>query len=126
MFKMFAFCSVLILMDVLCGVVGAAKNRVLDSSIMREGMFNKAGELLLMLLAVLVEFALGLEPFSTMGVPPEVANAVFVYIAGMELLSIIENICKINPEIPLSKILYIFNLDEESKDDVDSGQASEE
>lgn len=102
---------VLILFDIIAGVVAAAKNRTLDSSVMRDGLFNKVGEILLMLLGVFCNLILETPPFSQLGIPSEVAYAVAIYISGMEVLSILENICKINPELPMAKILAIFNFD---------------
>lgn len=126
MIEMICVCCILIVLDILCGVIGAAKNRELDSSVMRDGMYNKVGELLLLLTAAIIGNVLGLHPFDQLGIPPEVTSAVCVYIAGMELLSIIENICIINPELPFAKILYIFNIDEKVEDDVESNRASRE
>lgn len=118
--------GVTIVMDIVCGVIGAAKNHVLDSSVMREGMYNKVGEILLVIVALMCHYWLEQPPFDVLGIPAEVTSLVGVYLVGMELLSIIENICKINPDLPFAKILYIFNLDNDDSDDVESSQASEE
>lgn len=110
MLTMAAICSILILMDIVCGIAGAARNKELCSSIMRDGLYNKFGELMLLLLAIFVHEVLVVAPFDKMGIPPEIAYAVAIYIAIMEIISIIENICKINPELPFAKILLMFNL----------------
>lgn len=107
-----AVCGTLILMDIVCGIAGAARNKELCSAIMRDGLYNKFGELMLLLLAIIANEALSMPPFDTMGVPPEIAYTVAIYIAGMEIVSIVENICKINPELPFAKILLMFNLPE--------------
>lgn len=106
-----AVCGILILMDIVCGVAGAARGKELCSAIMRDGLYNKFGELMLLLLAIIANEALSVPPFNTMGIPPEIAYTVAIYIAGMELVSIIENICKINPQLPFAKILLMFNYD---------------
>lgn len=110
MLTMAAICSILILMDIVCGIAGAARNKELCSAIMRDGLYNKFGELMLLLLAIFVNEVLLITPFDKMGIPPEIAYAVAIYIAVMEIISIIENICKINPELPFAKILLMFNL----------------
>lgn len=107
---MAAICGILILMDIVCGIVGAARNKELCSAIMRDGLYNKFGELMLLLLAIFVNEVLMLAPFDKIGIPPEIAYAVAIYIAVMEIISIIENICKINPNLPFAKILLMFNL----------------
>lgn len=116
---------VLILFDVIAGIIAAARAHTLDSSIMREGMYNKVGEILLMMFAMICNYLLGMEPFVSIGIPEEVTYLIGAYIGGMEVLSIIENICKINPSLPLAKILSIFNLDSDDINDVDSAQAPE-
>lgn len=111
MVTMAAICCVLILMDIVCGIVGAARNKELCSAIMRDGLYNKFGELMLLLLAIFINEVLSIAPFDKLGIPPEIAYAVAIYIAVMEIISIIENICKINPSLPFAKILLMFNLD---------------
>ena len=111
MATMAAICCILILMDIVCGIAGAARNKELCSAIMRDGLYNKFGELMLLLLAIFINEVLLVAPFDKMGIPPEIAYAVAIYIAIMEIISIIENICKINPELPFAKILLMFNLD---------------
>ena len=110
MVTMAAICSILILMDIVCGIVGAARNKELCSAIMRDGLYNKLGELMLLLLAIFINEVLLIAPFDKIGIPPEIAYAVAIYIAVMEIISIIENICKINPSLPFAKILLMFNL----------------
>ena len=109
MITMAAICGILILMDIVCGIVGAARNKELCSAIMRDGLYNKFGELMLLVLAIFINEVLLMAPFDKMGIPPEIAYSVAIYIAGMELVSIVENICKINPELPFAKILLMFN-----------------
>lgn len=121
-----AVCCILILMDIVCGIVGAARNKELCSAIMRDGLYNKFGELMLLLLAIFINEVLLIAPFDKIGIPPEIAYAVAIYIAVMEIISIIENVCKINPGLPFAKILLMFNLNlpdpvnkEESKPDTE-------
>lgn len=111
MATMVTICCILILMDIVCGIVGAARGKELCSAIMRDGLYNKFGELMLLVLAVFVNGVLSMAPFDKIGIPPEIAYAVAIYIAVMEIISIIENICKINPNLPFAKILLMFNLD---------------
>ena len=59
---------------------------------------------------------LGMPPFDGLGISPDIAYLVAAYIAWMELVSILENICKINPELPFAKILMMFNIDVDTKE----------
>ena len=92
---------------------------------MHEGLYNKLGEVLLLVVAMFVATILKVYPFTELGIPPEVMYLVALYITLMELVSILENICKLNPGLPIAKILAIFDIevDGPSDDDVESKQA---
>ena len=120
-------CGILIVMDIVCGTVAALRNRELCSSIAREGMYNKIGEAMFLLTGIIANEILAIPPFDTLGISPNIAYIVPAYIAWAELISILENICKINPELPFAKILMMFNIkvDENGTDSVESETAPE-
>lgn len=109
-------CGILIIMDIVCGTVAAMRNRELCSSIAREGMYNKIGEAMFLLIGIIANEILAIPPFDGLGISPSVAYLVAAYIAWMELVSILENICKINPELPFAKILMMFNIDVDTEE----------
>ena len=109
-------CGILIIMDIVCGTVAAMRNRELCSYIAREGMYNKIGEAMFLLIAIIANEILAMPPFDGLGISPDIAYLVAAYIAWMELVSILENICKINPELPFAKILMMFNIDVDTKE----------
>lgn len=109
-------CGILIIMDIVCGTVAAMRNKELCSSIAREGMYNKIGEAMFLLSGIIANEILAMPPFDGLGISPNVAYLVAAYIAWMELVSILENICKINPELPFAKILLMFNIDVDTKE----------
>lgn len=104
-------CGILIIMDIVCGTVAAMRNKELCSVIAREGMYNKIGEAMFLLIAIIANEVLAMPPFDGLGISPDIAYLVAAYIAWMELVSILENICKINPDLPFAKILMMFNID---------------
>lgn len=120
-------CGILIIMDIVCGTVAAMRNRELCSSIAREGMYNKIGEAMFLLIAIIANEILAMPPFDGLGISPDIAYLVAAYIAWMELVSILENICKINPELPFAKILMMFNIDVDTEEpnEVESETAPE-
>lgn len=120
-------CCTLIIMDIVCGVAAALRNRELSSSIARDGMYNKFGEVMFLLIGIITNEILGMPPFDSLGIPVDIAYIVAGCIAWMELVSILENICKINPELPFAKILMMFNIDVDTKEpnDVESETAPE-
>ena len=109
-------CGILIIMDIVCGTVAAMRNRELCSSIAREGMYNKIGEAMFLLIGIIANEILAMPPFDGLGISPDIAYLVAAYIAWMELVSILENICKINPELPFAKILMMFNVDVDTEE----------
>lgn len=109
-------CGILIIMDIVCGVVAALRNRELCSSIAREGMYNKIGEVMFLFIGIIANKILAIPPFDTLGISPNIAYLVAAYIAWAELVSILENICKINPDLPFAKILMMFNIDVDSEE----------
>lgn len=104
-------CGILIIMDIVCGTVAAMRNKELCSSIARDGMYNKIGETMFLLIGIIANEILAIPPFDGLGISPDIAYLVAAYIAWMELVSILENICKINPYLPFAKILMMFNID---------------
>lgn len=109
-------CGILIIMDIVCGTVAAMRNKELCSSIAREGMYNKIGEAMFLLIGIIANEILAIPPFDGLGISPDIAYLVAAYIAWMELVSILENICKINPELPFAKILMMFNIDVDTEE----------
>ena len=83
-----------ILSDLLTGLLAALKNKQFKSSVMREGLFHKAGEIATLGLAIMCDkFA----PFVHIELPVDLVVVVASYLSLMEIGSIIENIRKLSP-----------------------------
>lgn len=95
-----------ILLDLVTGLIKAFKKKEYNSTTMREGLFHKAGSILIIVFGVLVDYA---QNFLELGVSIPVALAICAYIVLMEIGSIIENICMINPQIMPDKIKAYFH-----------------
>lgn len=85
-----------IVFDVVTGLIKAGYNGNYNSAIMREGGFHKSMEVMAMAVAYFVEYAVA---YINMGVDVPAVPAVTVYICIMELISILENICAVNPQM---------------------------
>ena len=108
-FITFAF----IVLDFATGLTKAFATKTFTSTKMREGLFHKVVLILCMILGFLVDYAQG---YVDLGLSVPVAAAVCVYICLMEVISIIENICKINPDILPDKLAALFGgLDKKDK-----------
>lgn len=100
--------------DVLSGLVGALKNGNYQSSVMREGLFHKMGEILA------IGFSFGCEymfPYVGITVNLPICKSVLIYIIFMETGSIIENLTIISPELKsiLGKTFKSYSNDSEQE-----------
>ena len=82
--------------DVVTGLIRAGYNGNYNSAIMRRGGFHKSMEVMAMAVAYFVEYAI---VYVNIGVDVPAVPAVTVYICIMELISILENICAVNPQM---------------------------
>lgn len=94
-----------ILLDLITGLIKAFKEKSYTSSIMREGLYHKIGTLLIVGFGYLVDYA---QTYIDIGVSVPVAISVCSYVVLMEIGSIIENVCIINPQILPDKIKGYF------------------
>ena len=101
----YAIAFAFIVLDFLTGLIKAFATNSFTSTKMREGLFHKVGLILCMILGGLVDFA---QEYLDLGVSVPVAVAICVYICLMEITSIIENVCKINPQIVPDKLAALF------------------
>lgn len=97
---------VFIILDMVTGLVKAFKEKNYTSSIMREGLFHKCGSALCVVFGVIVDYA---QTLIDLGQTVPVAIPICGYIILMEIGSIIENICAINPEIMPDKLKAYFS-----------------
>ena len=94
-----------ILLDFITGLIKAFKNKEYTSTVMREGLYHKIGSLLVIAFGALVDYG---QNFLDLGVNVPVGISVCAYVVLMEIGSIIENICLINPEIFPDKLKSYF------------------
>lgn len=95
-----------ILCDIVTGLVAAIKAGDFSSSKMREGFYHKFAILALIGVAYSVDWCSGY--FELPGVVELIYPATCLYIVLMELGSVLENICKLNPALDGAGIMAIF------------------
>lgn len=93
------------MLDFVSGMIKAFKNHDFDSSVMRDGLINKVGELLVIVLALISEKAL---PYLDISVGVPIVTGIYTYISLMEIGSIIENVGDISPSIVPKQISKFF------------------
>lgn len=104
----------LIIIDYISGVLAAAYNGELSSRRMKEGLLKKLVYILIMLTCYIIDFT---SHRVDLGFTISLYVAVGVGIVLIEITSIFENCCKINPDITNSNILDIINKNhKDSKD----------
>lgn len=107
MFDLNIFIVVLlfIALDFLSGTVAALKAGVFTSTEMRKGLFNKGGEIIVIVLAGLVDFS-GVS--ESIGVSVSLVPVFSIYVILMEIGSILENVDKINPNVITKNLSKYF------------------
>ena len=102
---------VFMLLDIVSGFVGALKNRCINSSKMRDGIFNKAALLIVVFVAWLVEFTARHVPGLGFDMPLLIPVCVIVIL--MEVASVMENVAMISPALAGSRLLKFFDSEKE-------------
>lgn len=107
MFDLNIFVVVLlfIALDFLSGTVAALKAGRFTSTEMRKGLFNKGGEIIVIVLAGLVDFS-GVS--ESIGVSVSLVPVFSTYVILMEIGSILENVDKINPNVITKNLSKYF------------------
>ena len=104
---------IFIAFDVLTGWLKALATGTTDSSIMREGLFHKMGEILAMCFGYVCQFAL---PYIGVEFNIPFAGAIGTYIVLMEIASVVENLSIMNPQLA-QMLEKIFSKDRVTPDD---------
>ena len=111
----------LMVLDVLSGIAKGAHAGSMDSKVMREGLWHKAGFVGLILVSIAAEYALALLPMPDGVTVPDMPMVLLAcaYIVLTEIVSVFENVCQLNPAIansPLGRLIA----------QIDGGSAVEE
>lgn len=96
---------VFVFIDYITGVVNAAMHSRLSSRKMREGLGHKFAYCVLIFVAYIID---AIQLNSSLNLPFEMFPIVSIGIIAIELTSIIENVCEINPELRKAKFMDIF------------------
>ena len=105
------FCALAFnLLDLLTGIVSAIKDKEIKSSRLRDGLFKKVGFILCYAVAWSIDTCCCLVEFDlSVAILPVVVR----YSCTTELVSILENISKINPDLLPDKLMDMFHVSKE-------------
>lgn len=104
---------VFVFIDYITGVVNAAMHSRLNSSKMREGLGHKFAYCVLIFVAYIID---AIQLNSSLNLPFEMFPIISIGIIAIELTSIIENVCEINPELRKAKFMDIFEKNNTNND----------
>ena len=100
--------------DYLTGIIKAIMQGSLSSQKMREGLGHKFAYLILVTVAYAIDTV---SAHVSLGLPVNVFIATVGGVCLIELTSILENLCEINPELKNKPFMRIFNTNNDSAPD---------
>lgn len=98
---------VMIVFDVVTGIIKAAKTHSFSSGAGRDGIFHKTALVLVIILGLICHIA---QLFVDLGIHVPLLDLVCAYVIFNEILSSIENIGVINPQLQGTKIMQLFDF----------------
>lgn len=99
--------------DLVTGILGALKSgEGIQSSKLRDGLFKKAGFICMYVFGIIVGYA---QKYITLPYAENLLPIICAYAIGTEIVSIWENIHKINQDISLEKLKELIGYKEEDK-----------
>lgn len=107
---------ILMLVDIVTGYTNAAVHHELNSTKMREGLEKKLGSAIVVLLADYLHIYGGYIGF-TGDITNLLPAAVCALIGIMEVTSILENACNLNPGLPFRRVSALFGIEGEEKEE---------
>lgn len=97
------------LLDIITGFIQAVINKCVDSQIMKKGLLHKCGFMLAIVFGCLCEYAM---LYIDLGFDVPIQNAVCIYICVTEIISILENLALISPDLANANFMNIFKRKE--------------
>lgn len=101
--------AALIVLDYLTGFMKACMNHDISSRKLREGLWHKGGEVLVVALAEILERG---QTHLDMGFTMPLVVPAAVYIIISEVTSILENLTEISPGLKDSPVVQLFRIEE--------------
>lgn len=89
--------------DTISGLIKAFATNAFNSTKVKEGIFHKAALILIMVMSVVIDILSGFIPSMPFTVP--LTQGCCLLIIGMECMSVLENVCAINPTLKDSALI---------------------
>lgn len=115
----YAILGAAISLDIATGISQAIYNHTLDSKILRNGMFHKLSYVFAVVLALFLEWAC---QYLELGFECKVFIPLAVYIVVTEVVSVLENLTKLNPDLVNSPIFKLLSSAQNRRKDDDKDE----
>lgn len=114
--QIFVIVFAMMILDIVSGYLNAMFHNNVRSEKMREGIIHKFTFVIIVACAVLLELAQNTLDLTSIGITINIpiVSSVCIYIIGTEIISIMENLKKINPELANSKVYMLFGINDDS------------
>jgi len=99
-------------LDLVTGILYACKRKEVCSSKLRNGLFKKCGFLICYLMAYVIDtygYLIGFD----IGI--NTLRGIVAFAVATEVVSILENCCKLNPKLKAKKVMQIFNISHDNE-----------
>lgn len=103
--KLIIIVLVFIALDCITGILQACKNKELNSTKMRNGFFNKVAFIMVLVLSIICDYAM---VYIDIGLNLHLVKVASIYISTTEIISIMENIGRMNNKILPAKLKEMF------------------
>ena len=88
--------AIFIVFDILTGLITAAYHKNINSTKLRMGLYHKMSEILTVIGATALEYGM---QYINLNIDIPIVKGVVTYICIMELISIMENLGELNPQL---------------------------
>lgn len=120
---------ILIVLDIISGLAAAFMKKTIDSSVMRRGIWHKASYIVVILLAVALEWAVSVGgPDLGIGLDLPIVVPTCLYLGLTEISSIGENLSQIDPSLrsaPVFSVLGRVNPPEDEENQEDQEESTD-
>ena len=100
---------ILIVLDVISGIAAAFMKKNIDSTVMRRGLWHKASYVLVILLAITLEWAVSVGgPALGVGLDLPIVVPTCIYLGLTEISSIGENLSQIDPSLRSAPVFSVL------------------
>ena len=118
---------ILIVLDVISGLAAAFMKKTIDSTVMRRGLWHKASYVLVILLAITLEWAVSVGgPALGIGLDLPIVVPTCIYLGLTEISSIGENLSQIDPSLMSAPVFSVLGRVKPTEDDKEQDKSTDE